>query len=95
MFYSLCQRESVQVAVCVDGVDFSQVDKLLQGLVDENEADEGCKGLLCEACDVTHQGAGICGHQHQTHEGRPQANTGPQRQVRQVIVPDRDMRREQ
>ena len=54
--------EFVQVVVHVDGVVFPQVDELLQGLVDEDDADERGEGLLCEAGDVTDQGAGICGH---------------------------------
>lgn len=61
----------------VDGVEFSQVAQLLQGLVDEDDADEGSKGLLREASDVAHQRAGVCGHQQQTQQCRPQANTGP------------------
>jgi len=73
--------------VRVDGVQLPQVDQLLQRLVDEDEADEGGEGLLGEAGDVAHQGAGVRGHQQQTQQGRPQADAGPQGQVGQVVVP--------
>ncbi len=86
--YSLRQGEFVQIAVRIEGIDFSQVEELLQGLVDENEADEGGEGLLCEPSDVAHQRARICGNQHQTQQGRPQADASPQRQIGQVVVPD-------
>lgn len=71
----------------VKWVDLPQVDKLLQGFVNEDEADQCSKGLLCEPCDVAHQGAGVRGNQEQTKQGRPQADAGPQRQVGQVVVP--------
>lgn len=86
--YSLRQCEFIQIAVCIEGVDFSQVKELLQGLIDEDEADEGGKGLLCEPSDVAHQRASISGNQHQTQQGRPQADASPQRQIGQVVVPD-------
>lgn len=86
--YSLCQREFVQIAVCIEGVNFSQVEELLQGFVDEDEADEGSKGLLCEPSDVAHQRACICGNQEQTQQGCPQADASPQWQIGQVVVPD-------
>lgn len=72
----------------IEGVVFTQFEELLQGLVDEDEADKGGKGLLCETSDVAHQRAGICGNQNQTQQGRPQADASPQRQIRQVVVPD-------
>lgn len=60
--------------------------ELLYSLVDEDEADEGGEGFLREACDVADQRAGVRGDQEKTQEGRPQADTGAQRQVRQVII---------
>lgn len=84
--FSQRQRELVQVAVGVKRVDLPQVEELLQGFVNENEADEGREGLLCEPGDVAHQRAGIRGNQEQTEQGRPQADAGPQRQVGQVVV---------
>lgn len=72
----------------VERVDLPQVEELLQGFVNEDEADEGSEGLLCEPCDVAHQRAGVRGNQEQTQQGRPQADAGPQRQVGQVVVPD-------
>ena len=70
----------------VDRVVFSQVKELLQSFVDEDDADECSKGLLCESGDVADQGASICGHQDQTQEGCPQTNARPQRKVGQAIV---------
>lgn len=64
------------------------MDELLQGLVDEDEADEGGKGLFCEPSDVAHQRAGISGNQQQTKHSRPQADASPQRQIGKVVVPD-------
>ena len=60
----------------VNGVHLAQVHKLLQRLVDEDEADERGEGLLCEARDVAHQRAGVRGHQKQTEERRPQPDAG-------------------
>lgn len=85
---SLGQSELVQFAVRVEGVDLPQVEQLLQSLVDEDEADERGEGFLREAGDVAHQRAGVRGDQHQTQEGRPQADARPQRQVGQVVVPE-------
>lgn len=74
--------------MCIEGVDFSQVEELLQSLIDEDEADEGGKSLLCEPSDVAHQRASICGNQYKTQQGRPQADASPQRQIGQIVVPD-------
>lgn len=74
--------------MCVEGVNLSQVEEFLQGLVDEDETNEGGKSFLGESGDVAHQRACIRGNQEQTQQGRPQANASPQRQVGQVIVPD-------
>lgn len=89
MCYSLRQCEFVQIAVCIEGVDLSQVNQLLQGLVDEDEADQGGKGLLCEPSDVAHQRACISGNQNKTKHSRPQADASPQRQIGQVVVPEK------
>lgn len=74
--------------MCVEGIDFSHVEELLQGFVDEDEADEGSEGLLCEASDVAHQRACISGNQEQTEQGRPKADAGPQREIGQIVVSD-------
>lgn len=73
--------------MCVEGVNFSQVEELLQGFVDEDEANERRKSLLCEAGDVADQRARVRGHQDQTQQGCPQAYASPQRQVGQSVVP--------
>lgn len=78
---SACVRvggELVQVVVPVEGVILFQVDELLQGLIDENDADEGGEGFLREPGDVTHEGARIGGHQQDAEESRPQADASPQ-----------------
>lgn len=81
--------EFVQVVVLVEGVMVPQVDELLQGLIDEDDADERGEGLLGEARDVTHQGAGVGGHQDDAEHRRPQADAGPQRQIGQAVLPGR------
>lgn len=63
------------------------MNELLQGLVDEDDADERGEGLLREACDVTDEWAGVSGHQQQTEERRPQPDTRPEGQVRQPVFP--------
>lgn len=70
----------------VDGVVLSEVEKLLQSLIDEDDADQSSKGFLCEASDVADQRTGVRGHQEQTQEGRPQTDAGPQGQVGQLVV---------
>ena len=85
--YSRVLREHLQVVVLVDGVVVAQVQQLLQGLVDEDDADERGEGLLGEARDVAHQGAGVRGNQHHAQEGRPQPDARPQRQVGQAVLP--------
>lgn len=65
------------------------MEQLLQSLIDEDDADQSSKSFLSEACDVTDKRAGIRGDQQQTEEGRPQANAGPQGEVREAIVPER------
>lgn len=81
------QGEFVQVVVLIKGIVFPQVDDFLQGLIDENDADEWGKGFLCKTCDVANEGTGICGHQQNTEESCPQADTGPQWQIGQAILP--------
>lgn len=80
------EGEVVQMVVHVDWIDVSEVDQLLQSLVDEDDAYEGGEGLLCEAGDVADQRAGVSGHQQEAEEGRPQSNAGPQGQVGQAVV---------
>lgn len=63
------------------------MNELLQGLVDEDDADERGEGFLREACDVTDEWAGVSGHQQQTEERRPQPDTRPEGQVRQPVFP--------
>lgn len=61
--HSRVLREFLKVVVFIDGVMHSQVDQLLQGLVDEDDADESSESFLSEACDVADKRAGIRGHQ--------------------------------
>lgn len=79
--------EPVEVVVLVKGIVVSQVDKFLQGLVDEDDADEWGEGFLCKTRDVTNEGAGICSHQNDAEDRSPETNAGSQRQVGQVILP--------
>ncbi len=79
--------EFLQIVVHVNGIRLPEMNELLQGLVDEDDADERGEGLLREARDVTDEGAGISGHQQQTEERRPQPDTRPEGQIRQPILP--------
>lgn len=63
-----------------------QLYHLLESIVDENEADECRKAFLCEACEVLHQEAGVCGDQRQTEHGRPQADPQPEFKVVEAVV---------
>lgn len=67
----------------------SQVEQLLQSLIDEDDADQSGERFLGEACDVTDERAGVRGDQQQTEEGRPQADAGPQGEVREAVLPER------
>lgn len=80
------EGEVVQVVVHVDGVQLPEVEQLLQSLIDEDYADEGSEGLLGEASDVADQTAGIGGDEQQAEEGRPESDTGPQRQVGETVI---------
>lgn len=85
----LVEAQVVQLAVHVDGVGLRQVDQLLDGFIDEDNANQRGKGLLGEAGDVADEGAGIGGHQDDTQEGRPQPNASPQGEVRKGVVPEK------
>lgn len=85
--HPLIDGEEVQLAVHVHGEGFPQVAQLLQGLVDEDDADEGGEGLLGEAGDVAHQAAGVRGHQHHAEERGPEPDARPQGQVGERIFP--------
>lgn len=67
-----------------------QVAQLLQGLVDEDDADEGGEGLLGEAGDVAHQAAGVRGHQHHAEERGPEPDARPQGQVGERVFPGKN-----
>jgi len=83
-------REFLKVVVFIDGVVHPEVHQLLQGLVDEDDADERRESFLCEARDVTDERAGVRGHQQETEEGRPQADARPQGEVGEAVLPERD-----
>lgn len=71
----------------VHGEGLPQVAQLLQGLVDEDDADEGGEGLLGEAGDVAHQAAGVRGHQHYAEERSPEPDACPQGQIGERVFP--------
>lgn len=79
--------EFLQIVVHIKGIRLPEMNELLQGLIDEDDADERGESLLREACDVTDEWAGISGHQQQTEERRPQPDTRPEGQVRQPVFP--------
>lgn len=90
---SRVEGEVVQLVVHVDGVVMPEADQLLQGLVDEDDADEGGEGLLREAGDVADQRAGVRGDEQQAQEGGPESDAGPQVQVGQTVLTEDAERR--
>lgn len=83
------KREVIQTGMRVEREHLPQLEEFLQGLINENEADESCKGFLCESRYIAHQRAGVCGNQHDTQEGRPQANASAQREVGETVVTEK------
>lgn len=61
--------DGVGLKVRVDGIVLEGTDHLLDGVVDEDEADKGGEALLGEAGDVLDDKAGVCGHQDEALDG--------------------------
>lgn len=61
--------DGVGLEVQVDGVVLEGTDHLLDGIIDEDEADEGGEALLSEAGDVLDNKAGVRGHQDKALDG--------------------------
>lgn len=70
----------------MDGIGSGQVQHFAQGIIDEDEADEGTETFLGETGEVAHQHAGLCGHQHQAIGGHPDAYPQAERQVVQAVI---------
>lgn len=81
--------DRVRLKVHVDGVVLEGTDHLLDGIVDEDEADEGGETLLSEAGDILDDKAGICGHQDKALDGRVQANPEAELHVVQAVASGR------
>lgn len=79
----------IHLVLRIDGVVVSQLQHLLEGVIDEDEAYETGEALLGEAGEVLHQEAGIGGHQDQAEERRPQADPQTELQIIKLIVPAR------
>lgn len=71
---ALVHGHIVGLEVRVDGVVLEGPNHLLDGVVDEDEADEGGEALLGEACDVLYNEAGVGCHQDKALQGRVQPN---------------------
>lgn len=78
--------DHVRIVLRVDGVVVGQLDHLFESVVDKDEADERGEAFLCETCEILHQEAGVCGHQHQTEKTRPQADPQPKLEVVKAVV---------
>lgn len=61
--------DGVRLKVHVDGVVLEGTDHLLDGIIDEDEADEGGESLFSEAGDILDDKAGIRGHQDKALDG--------------------------
>lgn len=79
-------RDVIHVISRIDGVLVSQLEHLLEGIVDEDETDETSEAFLCEPGEVLNQEAGIRGHQNQAENRRPQTNPQPELQVVKVVI---------
>lgn len=80
----------MQVVVFIDRVMHPEMDQLLQSLVDKDDADQWGESFFGEARDVADKWAGVRGYQQQTEKGRPQADAGPQGEVGEAVLPERD-----
>lgn len=61
--------DGVRLKVHVDGVVLEGTNHLLDGIIDEDEADEGGEALLSEAGDILDDEARVCGHQDKALDG--------------------------
>lgn len=71
----------VQPVLPVDGEGICQAQHLLQGVVDEYQADECAEAFLGEAGEVPHQVTGLGGHQHHAKKCHPEPNPEAELQV--------------
>lgn len=81
--------DGVRLEVHIDGVVLEGANHLLDGIIDEDEADERGEALFCEAGDVLDDKAGICGHQDQALDGRVEANPEAELHVVQTVASGR------
>lgn len=70
----------------MDWIGTDQVQHLPQGIINEDEADEGTESFLCESGEVAHQQAGLCSHQCQAKCGHPDADPQAEGQVVQAVI---------
>lgn len=61
--------DGVRLEVRVNGIVAEGTNHLFDGVVDEDEADEGGEALFGEAGDIFDDKAGICGHQDKALDG--------------------------
>lgn len=71
---ALVHGHVVWFEVRIDGIVLKGSNHLLDGIIDEDEADEGGEAFLCEAGDVLYNEAGIGGHQDKALESRVEAD---------------------
>ncbi len=60
--HAVILRDVIDFKVWVDGVIISQLKHLLEGVIDEYEADERGEALLCKSSEILHQVTGVSGH---------------------------------
>lgn len=61
--------DGVRLKVHIDGVVLEGTNHFLDGIIDEDEADEGGEALFSEAGDILDDKAGVCGHQDKALDG--------------------------
>lgn len=84
---ALVRGHVVRLELRVDGVVIEGSDHLLDGVVDEDEGDEGGEAFLGEARDVLDDEAGVRGDQDETLQAGVQTNPQPELHVVNIIAP--------
>ena len=77
--------------VQVHGVRFEDFDELVEGLVDEDDGDEGCETLLSEAGDVPDQCTKVKGHNKKENQCNPYPDPKPEGQEVKIVVTKKEM----
>lgn len=87
--------DQFHVVVSVDGMVVGELQHLLEGVIDEDEADEGREAFLSEAGEILDQEAGVRGNENQGQKGRPQADPQSEFQIVKAVVSGEEVEKKQ